>query len=673
MAAAPAVSFFAQQDRARSASRTLVVLYALAVAAIVACVNLAAVPVYVAWTDPGKAFETSFVKGPLRVYALAPKRAYVVTSLATLMIIALGTVEILARLSLGAGELGALLAGRPIARGTGRDDERRLVNIVDELSIASGLAAPPLYVLNREQGINAFAAGLTPGQAVIVVTQGALEQLSRDELQAVIAHEFSHILNGDIRLNLRAVYVLQGIVFLSAIGRFMMQYYSGAGTEEGRSFFHFPLALVGAGVFAVGSVGLLFCRIIQASIARERENLADASAVRFTRNADALCGALARIRVNGQGSRVRNWHADALAHMLFAPGSPNWLQALVATHPPIEERMRRINPHVAPAFYFEKARKPRVVADESAAAAPKSDDAPQKPKTIVPRHLTGVAALIATIGEPGAEHLDYAKGLLAYLAPPIREALRDPAGAQVVMLGCVLEEELTHRTRQLDALRALGMQDIARKAEVIAPHLRQLDRAYRLPLVALAVSPLKTLDVVARDLFLAALRAVIQADARVTLSEFVLATILQHNLGPKPAGAGATRIKDHGEVPEEIALVLSLLAYAGAAAPGDAAPADAQTWTLTAFKRGRDQLAMPALALVERQALQLSQVSLALGRLGRLAPLDKERLLAAFAATVEADGEIKLLEHELLRAVACALDCPMPPSVAALDPRLLRK
>ena len=591
---------------------------------------------------------------------------YLIASLGTLAVIALGTLEILARLSLGQDELAALLAGRPIGRGSGRDDERRLINIVDELSIASGLPAPPLYVLNREQGINAFAAGASPSQAVIIVTQGALERLSRDELQAVIAHEFSHILNGDIRLNLRAVYVLQGIVFLSAIGRFMMQYYSGAGTEEGRSFFHFPFALVGAGVFAIGSVGLLFCRIIQASISRERENLADASAVRFTRNADALCGALARIRVNGEGSRVRNWHADALAHMLFAPPSPGWLQSLIATHPPIEERMRRINPHLAPAFYFDKARKARVVDDGKVVAGEESSPTPEMPKTIVPKRLTGVAVLIATIGEPGAEHLEYAASLLAYLAPPIREALRDPLGAQAVMLGCVLEEELTNRGRQLDALRALGKEDLGRNAEVIAPHLRQLDRAYRLPLVALAVPVLKSLDEAARGGFLEALRHVVQADQRLTLSEFVMATILDWILGPKARRAGRVRYRQCADLAAEIGLSLSLLAHAGAA-PGDAAAAQA------AFDKGRESLAMPALVLTGKDDLRLSQVSQALERMSILAPLEKGRLLEGFASAIAADGDVRLMEHELLRAVACALDCPMPPSVAALDPRLLRK
>jgi len=623
------------------------------------------IPVYVAWSDLGKALETSFVTSPLRIYALAPSYAYVAASMATLAIIAMGTLEILARLSLGQGEFAELLSGRPVGRGTGRDDERRLVNIVDELSIASGLAAPPLYVLNREQGINAFAAGASPGQAVIIVTQGALEQLSRDELQAVIAHEFSHILNGDIRLNLRAVYVLQGIVFLAAIGRFMMQYYSGAGTEEGRSFFSLPFAAVGAGVYAVGSVGLFFCRIIQASISRERENLADASAVRFTRNADALCGALARIAVNGEGSRLRNWHADALAHMLFAPPSPGWLSALIATHPPIEERMHRINPHMPPAFYLEKARVPRVIEERKHAEQVPSQ---ARPRTIVPRRVTGVAALIATIGQPDAGHLEYAADLLSYLAPPIREALGDPIGAQAVMYGCLLDEDPANREHQLRALRSHGEEVLARKAEVIAPHLRMLDRALRLPLVALATPMLKRLDETSRAAFLVGLRAVIQADERVTLSEFVLATILEWTIGPHSRRARVVRYRERRELVPEISLVLSLLAHCGSGS-GDGA----QALALAAFCKGREVLGMPEILLEAKDKLQFIQVSLALERLAGLAAAEKERLLEGFAAAIDADGEIKLLEHELLRAVCCALDCPMPPSVAALDPRLLRK
>jgi Zn-dependent protease with chaperone function/uncharacterized tellurite resistance protein B-like protein len=604
------LGFFEQQDRARRATARLVVLYVIAVALIVALANLVVLPLYGWWSG-----------GPVSTAAVAT------VSAATLGVIALGSLEIIARLSIGEGELAMLLSGRRVARASGIDAERRLVNVVDEMAIASGLAAPPVYLLAGEKGINAFAAGRSPNQAIIVVTRGAIESLSRDELQAVVAHEFSHILNGDIRLNLRAACALQGIVFLSAIGRFMMQYYSGYGTEEGRRFFHLPLAAAGAGLFALGSIGLLAARLIQAAISREREFLADACAVQYTRNADALCGALACIQRHPQGSRIRNWHADSLAHMLFAPNAASWF----ATHPEIETRMGRANPHRAPEFYFEgKHRRP-----EPRKTHPVEQQ--KKPQTIVPTKVTAVAALIASIGAPDAGTLEYAAGVLAYLPVSIRDALGSAEGAQAVMLGCVIDAEATARGRQLRALEALGREALARKAEVLAPLIAQLDRAYRLPLLALALPVLRTeLHEPGRHAFLAAMRAAIEADERLTLSEFVLDTILDWNLGPRSKRAGGARFKSRGELKADCGLILSLLAH-------------------------------------EKRNFRLAEVTQALERASQLVPHEKEAFLASCAAVVAADGNVRLIEHELLRAVAAALDCPMPPSIAALDPRLLRK
>jgi Zn-dependent protease with chaperone function/uncharacterized tellurite resistance protein B-like protein len=623
------LGFFEQQDRARRATARLLVLYVVAVALIVACANLIVAPFYVLWTGES---------GSIALYATI--------SLITLGIIALGSVEIITRLSIGEGDLALMLAGRRVNRSSGMDAERRVINVVDEMAIASGLAAPPVYVLNREPGINAFAAGRSPNQAIVVVTQGAIERLSRDELQAVIAHEFSHILNGDIRLNLRAACALQGIVFLAAIGRFMMQYYSGYGTEERNRFLHPPFALLGAGLFALGSVGLVAARLIQSAISREREFLADACAVQYTRNADALCGALARIKLHQAGSRVLNWHAESLAHMLFAPNS---LRSWFSTHPPIETRMRRANPHLSPQFYFEQQRRPAAPVKEKPKAV-------ETPKTIVPTKVTAVAALIASIGEPDGATLEYASGLLAYMPTSIREALGDAAGAQAVMIGCVIDTEATARGRQLRALEALGRAELGRKAEVLAPLIAQLDRAYRLPLLALALPVLRTeLDEAARGAFLAAMRAAIEADSRLTLGEFVLDTILDWNLGPKAKRAGGVRFQSRGELGPECALLLSLIAHAGGT------------------DKALFEKVAPGVQLAPRDSLQLGKVSEALERLSQLAPLEKEPLIAACAELVAADGNVRLIEHELLRAVAAALDCPMPPAVAALDPRLLRK
>jgi uncharacterized tellurite resistance protein B-like protein len=432
----------------------------------------------------------------------------------------------------------------------------------------------------------------------------------------------------------------------------MMQYYSGYGTDEGRRFFHLPLAAAGAGLYALGSVGLLAARLIQAAISREREFLADACAVQYTRNADALCGALARIRLHSQGSRMRNWHADSLAHMLFAPNS---LRAWFATHPPIEARMRRANPHLSPLFYFEQQRKPKRIDEQEATPAAPVAPPVQPPRTIVPTKATAVAALIATIGEPAAATLEYAAGLLAYLPASIREALGDAAGAQAVMLGCIIDSEATARGRQLRALEALGQSELGRKAEVLAPLVAQLDRAYRLPLVALALPVLRTeLDQAGRGAFLAAMRAAIEADSRLTLGEFVLDTILDWNLGPKAKRAGGVRFRSREQLKDECGLILSLLAHAGGSQALFAKVA-------------------PGLDMVSRESLQLRKVSEALERLSQLAPLEKEPFIAACAELIAADENVRLVEHELLRAIAAALDCPMPPAVAALDPRLLRK
>jgi Zn-dependent protease with chaperone function/uncharacterized tellurite resistance protein B-like protein len=634
------LGFFEQQDRARRATVRLAVLYALAVALIVALVNLLLVPAW-AWWEGTRATPIMFLA----------------VSAATILVISLGSVEIAARLSLGEQELATLLAGKRVPRGSGIDAERRLINVVDEMAIASGLAAPPVYVLTRERGINAFAAGRSPNQAIVVVTRGALEELSRDELQAVIAHEFSHILNGDIRINLRAACVLQGIVFLSAIGRFMMLYYSGYGTEEQRRFFHPPLAAVGAGLYGLGWVGLLAARLIQAAIFREREFLADACAVQYTRNADALCGALARVEVHGEGSRVLNWHADSMAHMLFAPPARSWLAGLFATHPASDARMKAANPHTPPDFYFDgryqqKLQREKILAERKAKQA-------QPAQTIVPKKTTAVAALIASIGQPDAGTLEYAQGLLHVLPASVTDALADAVGAQALMLALVIDAEATARGRQLRALEAMELATLARKSENLAPLVASLDRAYRLPLVALALPVLrKDLDQAGRAKFLAAMRAALQADGRINLGEFVLDTILDWNLGPKAKRAGRVAFSTHG-LQAEIALVLSLLAHAGTADGAEA--------------RRHYEKAKAAQPLVARDALQLGAVSEALERLGQLAPHDKEALLAACGEVAAADGDVKLMEHELLRAVACALDCPMPPAIAALDPRLLRR
>jgi uncharacterized tellurite resistance protein B-like protein len=276
---------------------------------------------------------------------------------------------------------------------------------------------------------------------------------------------------------------------------------------------------------------------------------------------------------------------------------------------------------------------------------------PQKPKSATPPKVTAVAVLVASMGEPTAESLEQAAGLLAYLPAPIRDALADAAGAQAVLLGCLIGTDA--RSAQL---RAIGDEKLARESEVLAPLIGSLDRAYRLPLVALALPELRQgLDAPARAKFLDTVRAVIQADRRVTLSEFVFITILEAHLEPRRSAGDTTC----AAVAAQCALVLSVLAHAGS----DAA---------SGFGKGRQALGLDG-ALTDREHLRLDEVSRALGRLRELAPAEKARFVAACAEVSTADGEVRLAEHELLRAVCSALDCPMPQALASLDQRLLRR
>src|SRR5487761_2174898 len=326
------MNFFEQQDAARRHTMRLVVLFLLAVVAIVVAVNFVA-----ALACVGIAANTA--TGGARLNA--PASFYAIVTLATLALIAGGSLAQIAGLAGGGAALARMMGARQIATQSGDPAERRLLDVVEEMAIASGIAVPQVFVMDDEQSINAFAAGYSPDQAAVVVTRGTLEHLNRDELQGVIGHEFSHVLNGDMRLNLRLMGVLGGILLLTTLGR-MLAYSSSRRDSKGAAF-----VLLGFGLIVIGYIGVFFGRLIQASVSRQREFLADASSVQFTRNPDGIGGALAKI---GQsGSRVDHPRAAEANHLFFgeaiASDFADVFPDLMATHPPVGERLKRIYGH----------------------------------------------------------------------------------------------------------------------------------------------------------------------------------------------------------------------------------------------------------------------------------------------------------------------------------------
>ncbi|MEO8718104.1 MAG: M48 family metallopeptidase [Burkholderiales bacterium] len=614
------MNFFEHQELARRNTRVLVVLYGLAVVAVVAAVTavFAGAYLYKLAAD---------VPGPVSL-ADVPPALYWGAALGTLALILAVTVVQSLRLG-GGGEVVARMAGaRPVSPETRDPLERRLLNVVEEMAIAAGVRVPKVYVMAGEPGINAFAAGSEVSNAVVAVTRGTLETLNRDELQGVIGHEFSHILHGDMRINIRMIGILAGIVFIGSIGRFAMQAMGrgGGGRKNGAA----AVFAVGVALFIIGYTGLFFARLIKAAIARQREFLADASSVQYTRNPDGIAGALDQIRASTRGTLIEGRSAEELSHMYFGESVNLWLSGIFATHPPVDERIRRVHPGFEPSKY--RARRPAAQLDDA-------DDARRRQaaegllatavlaaggkRTADAAHAWGRTpqASAQLVGTLDAEKVDRAQRLVDALPAELRESVRAPEGARTAVLALV------------------GPQAAAGR----------LDTALHLPLVDLALPALKNMDEAGRTKFLDDVETAIRADRRVSLHEFVLQTLLRHQLAPQAPVASGKRIED---LREESLTLLSLIAFASHAD------------TAAAFEAGVAQLGgLHEARLLGQEAITPQAAGAALDRLRGLAPLAKALLVKALFAAATADGTIRLGEAELLRVTGAVLDCPLPPLV----------
>lgn len=682
------MDFFEHQERARRTTRWLILLYLLAVAGIVLVVNAG---VGLAWVmavwpldnvpagtvsaaaraiDRGAPGSALALLGGGYLLQVVPQKVYWASTGITLLVILGASLYKVGQLAEGGESVAGMLGAARVAGRSQDPLERRLLNVVEEMAIAAGVSVPPVYVMNDEPGINAFAAGYAPNQAVVAVTRGALEQLNRDELQGVIGHEFSHILNGDMRLNIHLIGVLHGIVFIGQVGEFLLRSlrHRGSGNRDDARVAA-ALALVGLVLMVIGYLGLFFARLIKAAISRQREFLADASGVQFTRNPDGLAGALDRIAAasgaHGAGSEIRNLHAEEMSHLFFGQSVNMWFSGLFATHPPLEERIARVRPGFAQTRY-RRARPQSTAGLEAYAAgsgaqAAAGFAAPAGAAAEAPTAQGWGASngLSAAVGRLGPEEVDMARRVLGAIPAPLREAARGLPGAAHLALAMALDADVAVRTAQRELIEAARGADDAAAVFALRERGGALARAWVLPLTELALPALKSLPQAERDLLLAQLESLAQVDRRVTLSEFVLLTYLRQGLR---AGAGrppAARYRDLRELEADALVLLAVLAHAGR---GDTASAHAQALEAAGL----------APAVVPQAAsLTLGRVGEALERLRLLAPLAKPRLLKACLAAAEADGIYRVAEVELLRTVAATLDCPLPPVIESLDPASL--
>ncbi len=633
------MNFFEAQERARKASRALVWWFILSVVGVIVVMYLLAMFLWqlnssnpqgiyhatetaqLVWWDPVIFVWVSAIVGG---------------------VIMTGSLVKLVQLSAGGKVVAQDLGGRQVEPNTTDLQERRLLNVVEEMAIASGLPVPGVWIMDEEQGINAFAAGTDPTNAVIGVTRGTLERLTRSELQGVVAHEFSHILNGDMKLNMRLMGWIFGLVMLSMLGRVMLEsfrFIRGSRDSKAGGII-LALVVVGLAVWLVGSIGIFFARLLQAAISRQREYLADASAVQFTRDSGGISGALKKIGGFAEHGRVRSPKAMEARHMFFAGSG---LGSLMATHPPLDKRIRAIEPQWNGVMLEGEA--DPVRAAEFAGAMGVSGTLERGSRR----------GSIDSWGESG--RLDRQVGVA------IREDLRlgnatsfSKQDAKALVLGLLVAADEDQRQTASRILKESGLDEEA-VAEVIvrSAELEGYDFSRKLALVDLSLSWLRKMSRPEAREFVAASQALIEANGEVNLFEFMLQKVLERHvlIGLGLKQVPVVRFRKIEDLERELADLLSVFAaLAGGGAVIDQAAAE---------YRAHTEMDLP------RHAAGLQEVSTALAEMDAATPLVKQRILRLCGLVVTDDGHVADQEMELLRATAEAIGAPIPPLVMAVS------
>ncbi|TAL91860.1 MAG: peptidase M48 [Rhodanobacter sp.] len=644
------MDFFAQQARVRTSSRRLVALFVLAVIAIVVAIDA------VVWLALGhRPVDGEPVASNLPLLFA--------TSLIVLVGIGLSSLFRIMSLSGGGKSVAESVGAVSVPPDTSDPALRRLRNVIEEVAIAAGVPVPDIYLMADEPGINAFAAGYSASDAAVCVTQGCLDHLSRDELQGVIAHEFSHVLNGDMRLNIRLMGLLFGILVLAIVGSRVIWF--GGGRSSRRDGGGGQVWMIGLALIVVGYIGYFFARLIQAAVARSRESLADASAVQFTRQSDGIANALKKIAILSEGSQLQVANKQEVAHMLF--GEAGSFNALFATHPPLLERIRALQPGFREEDLAQFAASLQRGAESPPIAPPA--DKPRSPLGVPGMNLPPVLpAVLASVGTEGVKsqlnsprpRSGSARAAAVRQAIPatLTAAVQQPESALFVMLALALSLEAQLKPAQRRIVADAFGDEVQRAVQAQAVALAALPPMARLPLVSLAFPALKQLPEGRQQTLLRALDDLVRVDGRVDLNEYCLARLLRIQLqeARQPRRAPVDGRKRLPACRDSVILVCAIVASAGCSDEASARRA----WLLAM------QQAFPGEAIEwsPPPAVWQAPFERALDDLDGLSPVAKELVIQSLLRAVHADAQVSVEEAELLRVICASLHCPIPPTSA---------
>ena len=664
------MDFFERQHQAKKKTGYLVFLFGVAVL-LISLLNFLIIAAVIPFVDEERNFST--LQDPMLAMSVM---------LGTFVVISLAGLYRKSQLSDGGSSIASMMGGRLVNMASTDPDEQKLMNVVEEMAIASSVPMPEVFVMSEEKAINAFAAGYTVDDAVIGVTDGCMRRLSRDELQGVIAHEFSHILNQDMRLNFRLVAVVFGLFVLSQLGRLMMRIgFNSSGNRSSRSRDEGSgmavIGIAGLGIMVTGGLGILMGNLIKSAVSRQREYLADSSAVQYTRNPGGLAGALKKIGAMATGSRLLTPHAEEASHMFFGNGMRESWFSFAATHPPLLNRILLLEPSFDGDFSgvkFEERRSSAAKPDSKARRTqagipiPGVGDALGQalPPVIMGLAAAGqvqvgsAAAVADSIGNPTQQHIDFAAALLASLPEAVRTAAHDTHDACALVFALLLDpKDGPVQKKQLGQVDKLFGEQMAKATLKLSADVASLDPRAKLPVADLAVGSLRRMAKDQFERFNKLLESLAAADEKIDLFEFSLSKLVIRHLEPhfvkqqkKPARYYSLKKLSH----ECSVLISSLACTAGS---------NDET-IQTAYAAGASHLDATRLTQLPDVDCGLQELDQALVTLDGVSINLKRKLIEAAAATVSADGYLQIQEAELLRAISDSLGCPMPPLAIAL-------
>jgi Zn-dependent protease with chaperone function len=656
MAYSRPTNFFQRQAQARSSCQNLVVLFIAALFLIIVALYFAFRLIWFIYLFT-ESFSTNTAKahyyfGKLHAFSFWDPPLFLFIAASVTLFILIASLWKMNTLQRGGGAVAEMLGGRLIPKTSNDPSERQLLNVVEEMAIASGIHVPQVYVLDKENSINAFAAGLTLSDSAVAVTRGTIEQLSRDELQGVIAHEFSHILNGDTRLNIQLIGIIYGILVIGIIGGQILEHYR----ISARSVILF---IGGILLAIIGYAGSFLGRLIQSAVCRQRELLADASAVQFTRNPHGLANALKKIGGYVYGSGIKAVAAKQASHLFFGESHRSGLfSGFLTTHPPLEERIRLLDP----AFNgkFTKITDSKIMPQTQSrytvqnilykAAAPLATHPVVAPKP---------SDIVNRVGKPDTKSFGQSLAILALIPEQIRQALNTPQGAASVICSLLLGNDCNERAVQLNALqKAIVLQGNIEETTGFCDLITNLPQDIRLPLVELAMPSLRSLTGMEKRNFLMVTNALIMADNKVTLFEFTVQWMINKLLSDAEDISSKVSFFSYSPIGLDILIILRALACAGNIGSKEKAH--------QAFVAGLERI--PELAgkkpdFYYEENIAFLKVSNALKQLNYASFKIKQSVIDACAHCAFADQNITTSEAELLRVISLAMNCPLPPFV----------